>query len=78
MPFRIHYGMMNDFSFGYVMFSFIFSILIIIGLIMLARYLWINGELKRHKESALEILEKRYARGEINKEEFEDKKRGLS
>ncbi len=30
-----------------------------------------------HTESALEILKKRYVRGEISKEEFEEKKRAL-
>jgi putative membrane protein len=48
---------------------------VIIGLAVLIWYLWQGG--KREKESALEILKKRYARGEISKEEFEEKKKDL-
>ncbi|NJD75732.1 MAG: SHOCT domain-containing protein [Candidatus Methanoperedens sp.] len=55
----------------------IFSILVIIGLVLLIKYLWESSGAKREQESALEILKKRYARGEISKEEFEEKKKDI-
>jgi putative membrane protein len=51
--------------------------LVVLGLIFLIR--WCVGMTKtaQSEESALDILKKRYARGEIDKEEFEQEKRDL-
>ncbi len=68
------YGMMSG---GYWILGLIFWILVIIGLVLLIKYLWEGGGAKRGEESALEILKKKYARGEISKEEFEEKKKDL-
>jgi len=59
----------------------IFWIAVIIGIIFLIRWLVAstghrNREI-RSEVSALEILKIRYAKGEINKEEFEQKKKDL-
>jgi putative membrane protein len=59
-----------------------FWIAVIIGIIFLIRWLVIStsagGGAAKSEESGLEILKRRYARGEINKEEFEDKKKDLA
>jgi putative membrane protein len=72
-------GMMDGYGMGggWWLLGLIFWILVIIGLILLIKYLWEGGAAKRGQESALEILKKRYARGEISKEEFEEKKKDL-
>ena len=51
----------------------------IIVVVLLIRRLLASSHVGDGKgeESALEILRKRYARGEINKEEFEEKKKDL-
>ncbi len=66
------YGMMSG-SFWII--GLIFWLLVLIGLVLLIKYLWEGGAKK--EESALELLKKRYARGEISKEEFEEKKKDL-
>ena len=72
------YGMGYGMGYGIGILGLIFWLLVIIGLGLLIKYLWTGGGTKREQESALEILTKRYARGEINKEEFEEKKKDLS
>jgi putative membrane protein len=50
--------------------------LLIAGTVFLIR--WFVGEtVIKREDSALEILKKRYARGEINKQEFDERKRDL-
>ena len=75
----MQFGMMDGYGMGYGMgiLALIFWILVIIGLVLLIKYLWEGGGAKRGEESALEILKKKYARGEISKEEFEEKKKDL-
>ena len=67
--------------FGFVMMG-VFWILIIVAIIFAIRWLVVSSRGGSHsqksEETVLEILKKRYARGEINKEEFEEKKRDLT
>ncbi len=49
---------------------------VVIGVVYFVRGVG-RGGWTRHGESALDILQKRYARGEISKEEFEEMKRNL-
>jgi len=79
MQFGMPYGMMDGYGTGYGtgIIGLIFWVLVIIGLVLLIKYLWESGGARREQESALEILKKRYARGEISKEEFEEKKKDL-
>jgi putative membrane protein len=55
--------------------------LIIWGIIALTRGAWHGCGIHSHSEhedSALNVLKRRYARGEISKEEFEEKKKDLA
>ncbi len=75
MMYGYHYGM------GWMLISLVFWILLIAGAVLLV--LWIigksgRGARARVEESALDILKKRYARGEITKEQFEEMKKDIS
>jgi len=60
-------------------FMWIFWIAVIVGIIFLVR--WVVQQSRpvegKIEESSFELLKRRYARGEIDKEEFEQKKKDI-
>lgn len=76
-------GMMGWAGMGWFgpLFMVLFWILIVVLIVLLIRWLLSASHAKPQspppEDAALEILKKRYARGEINKEEFEVKKKDL-
>ncbi|MBD3609155.1 MAG: SHOCT domain-containing protein [Gammaproteobacteria bacterium] len=60
-------------------FMILIWILIILGMVALVKWLSSGSGISSQQSSktALEILQERYARGEIEREEFEQKKRDL-
>jgi len=69
--------MMGGFGMG---FMWIILIIIIVAVILVAKgYVSpAKKEGESPRESALDVLQKRYARGEMSKQEFEKKKRDLT
>ena len=59
-------------------FMLVFWALLIAGGVLLVRYLVRQGRAGDRQESALEILKRRYAKGEIEKDEFEARRKDLS
>lgn len=55
----------------------VFWVAVIVGIVLLVRWLVTSPGQGQREETALEILKKRYARGEISREEFEEKKKDL-
>lgn len=68
-------GWMPMMGFGLVSMVLFWGVLIIGG-VFIVRWLMEQG-FGHREDTALEILKKRYARGEINKQEFEERKRDL-
>jgi len=56
----------------------VFIAAVVVGIVFVARYFGRQGWRGHVDETALEILQKRYARGEISKEEYEEMKRNLT
>ncbi len=68
-------GWMPMTGFG-MLFMALFWVALIVGVALVGKWLMVQGGASR-EDSALDILKKRYARGEINKQEFEERKRDL-
>ena len=75
-------GMMYGWGGGWMILGVIFWVLIATGIIFLV--IWIsdrnessNLTLTESEDTAMEVLKKRYAKGEITKEEFEQIRRDL-
>ena len=77
-------GMMGGYGMGWFggIVMIVFWILILVGLVFLIK--WLVQSTSRDKitgssgDRSLEILKERYAKGEIDKQEFENKKKDLS
>ncbi len=57
----------------------LFWILLIVAIVLLVKLLWNSdhGSGREQKKTALDILKERYARGDIEKAEFDQKKSDL-
>jgi putative membrane protein len=77
-------GMMGGWGMGWFggIFMILFWVLILIGLVFVIKWLIQSTSRARNNgqsgDRALEILKERYARGEIDKAQFEDMKRDLA
>lgn len=78
---RWHDWGMGDHMFGWgwamMLFMMLFWIAVFIGAIFFVRWIINQSRGQTDNTSALETLKIRYAKGEISKEEFEEKKKDL-
>ena len=74
------YGMAGGFGFGGI-FMILWWVLIIVGIVVLVKWLVTSSGTTGRSggdDKALELLKERYARGEIDEQEFQKRKRDLT
>ncbi len=71
------WGVWGAWGIGMMLIMVLFWGLVIVAIVLGLRWLVTQGRASR-PDAALEILRQRYARGEIDREEFEARKRDLS
>jgi putative membrane protein len=80
--FNVMNNPMMNFGYGFGFFGWLFMLvwwaLIVVALIALVKWLANQFNGGSSGKSAMDILERRYAKGEINKKEFEEKKKELT
>lgn len=75
---------MYDYGYGsgYGVWGFIFMLfvmaLVVAGIVIIVRYFSQNTTNGHGEDTALELLQKRYAKGEIDKKEFTEMRKDLS
>ena len=69
------YGMMGYGPFGYSSFGLLFMLLFWVAIIWLI--VWAVRQFTKGRETPVEILQKRFAKGEITKKEYETIRRSL-
>lgn len=70
------YGMMGYFGDNWI-FMMLFWVVIIAAAIYFVKWIAENNKSDTKEKTAIEILKERYAKGEIDKDEFEEKKKSL-
>lgn len=75
------WGMMGGYGWGYGLLHIAVTVAIIVGVVFLViwavRTMAVVGSHAPRRSSGLDVLEERYARGEINRDEYLQKKKDI-